>query len=363
MCNLDEKISYIFGNLKKSRDVLRGFNMFRESGYNVEELLSTAVRAALEAGAAIMEVYLYDDFGVREKADNSPVTLADLRADDIIARLLGETGLPLLSEEGRVIPFGERKAWRLSWLVDPLDGTREFISRNGEFTVNIALVEDGNPVAGVVYAPVIDVLYAGLSGAGAWRVDGASKALRPDAGKGPSRSNQHSADSGFSLNLPGSPDREGQDSGHGNGGLSLLKSAVALPCAGKDGYGIAASRSHPDDRTGAFIEEFCEMYSGTRIITRGSSLKLCMLAEGEADIYPRFRSISEWDTAAGHAIVLASGGHIVEALRIGRELVYNKEVNRNPWFIGFRDHKLLESVKGLIPKGDFPDDMIRQVTV
>ena len=328
--------------------------MFVKESTDIVRLVDVAIAAALDAGAAVREVYLCDDFGVRIKADDSPVTLADLRADAVIARLLGETGVPLLSEEGRVIPFGERKAWRLFWLVDPLDGTKEFISRNGEFTVNIALVRDGKPLAGVVYAPVIDVLYAGIVGAGAWRVDGAPGVLRPDAGKGPSRSNRHSADPENSFNPAVSPDREGQDGGAGRGGLmSRIKSAVALPCSSREGYGIAASRSFPDDLTGAFIDEFCRMYSGTRIITRGSSLKLCMLAEGEADIYPRFRNISEWDTAAGHAIVLASGGHVVEAGRTGRELVYNKKVNRNPWFIAFRDPKLLESVKGLIPKGDF----------
>ena len=325
--------------------------MFVKEDADIEGLMDVAAVAALDAGAAIREVYLCDDFGIRKKADDSPVTLADLRADTVITRLLGETGLPLLSEEGRVIPFGERKAWGLFWLVDPLDGTKEFISRNGEFTVNIALVHNGKPVAGVVYAPVTDVLYAGMAGVGAWRVDRASGALRHVADSGPSRSNQDSADLGNSFNPAASPDREIRDSGPAHVGPSLIESAVALPCSSRDGYGIAASRSFPDELTGTFIDEFCRMYSDTRIITRGSSLKLCMLAEGEADIYPRFRSIYEWDTAAGHAIVLASGGHVVEALRTGRELSYNKESCRNPWFIAFRNHGLLESVKGLIPKG------------
>ncbi len=272
-------------------------------------LMDVASTAAVEAGAVIMEVYAGDDLGVRKKPDDSPVTMADLRADAIIAERLGETGLPLLSEEGRFIPFGERKDWRIFWLVDPLDGTKEFINRNGEFTVNIALVRDGKPVAGVVYAPEIDVLYTGMVGVGAWRVDGAS----------------------------------------GHVGMPLPESAVALPCISRDSYGIAASRSSPDELTSAFIEEFCRVYRDTRIIIRGSSLKLCMLAEGEADLYPRFRDISEWDTAAGHAIVLASGGRVVEALRTGMELSYNKEPCRNPWFMAFRDQGLLEAVKGLIP--------------
>ncbi len=282
--------------------------------YGHRELIDVAMRASLEAGKVIMEVYGEKGLVVKSKADNSPVTAADLRADEAIAGVLGITGLPVLSEEGRDIPFAERQEWKRLWIVDPLDGTREFINRNGEFTVNIALVEEGKPVAGVVYAPVSDVLYAGGRGLGAWRTDGASEAFTSDP--------------------------------------YLPEKGTPMPFVHRSGYGIVASRSFRDKRTDNFIRMFAARFGNTRIVTRGSSLKLCMLAEGEADIYPRFGNISEWDTAAGHAIVLASGGHVVEALRIDRELVYNKEVSCNPWFIAFRDHKLLEGVTDLIPGGD-----------
>ncbi len=274
-----------------------------------EELLKLAAKAALEAGAEIMNVYGGDHFSIRIKADDSPVTIADLGADNIIFTLLSESGLPVLSEERAPVPYKERRSWKRFWLVDPLDGTKEFISRNGEFTVNIALIEDSEPLAGVVYAPVSDVLYAGIVGGDAWRFDRA----------------RDTALSGWPA--AGRP----------------------LPCVRKSGYGIVASRSFPDDLTLAFIDEFISRYPGTQVVNRGSSLKLCMLAEGSADIYPRFRNISEWDTAAGHAVLLASGGSMVQAASPGRQLVYNKEESRNPWFIAYRDRALLDAVLDMIP--------------
>lgn len=317
----------------------------------MEGLLSLAAKAALKAGGAIMEVYSQDDMGVENKADNSPVTVADLRADAVIASVLEISGLPLLSEEGRNIPFGERKAWDRFWLVDPLDGTKEFISRNGEFTVNIALVEGQTPVAGVIYAPVSDVLYAGIAGRGAWRLDAASgnpeDAGLEAAGESAEKKNVNCGDGAAGHHDPvGGHARDGAEF-HG---AALPEGAVTLPCIGKKGYGIVASRSFLDDRTGAFVDGFCRKFEGARIVTSGSSLKLCMLASGEADIYPRFSNISEWDTAAGHAIVVASGGFVVQALRTDMPLLYNKRDSLNPWFIACRSRELLEAVSDMIPK-------------
>ena len=283
---------------------------------NYEELTGVAVRAALAAGDVIMKVYQGGDMDVQIKDDDSPVTVADLQANAVITGMLGETGLPVLSEEGRDIPFEERRSWEKFWLVDPLDGTKEFISRNGEFTVNIALIKYGNPVAGVVYAPVNELLYTGIAGKGAWRID-----------------HVRSGDTG-------TPDP---------GSQFWIKEGRPLPCVRHKSYGIVASRSFLDDRTGTFIDKFTERYPGTRIVTRGSSLKLCMLAEGEADIYPRFSNISEWDTAAGHAILIASGGEMVQVPDIDSPLVYNKPDSRNPWFVAFNDRQMLERVKDLIP--------------
>ncbi len=279
----------------------------------VTGMIDIAVKASLEAGEMIMEVYGERSLVVESKADNSPVTEADLRADAVIARCLGETGLPLLSEEGRDVPYRERRNWKRLWIVDPLDGTKEFINRSGEFTVNIALVEGGEALAGVVYAPVSDVLYTGIAGRGAWRIDGASEACVSDP--------------------------------------FLRDKGVALPCVTRENYGIVASRSFRDKRTGNFIRQFCDRFEGTRTVTTGSSLKLCLVAEGEADIYPRFGYISEWDTAAGHAIVAASGGRVVQALDPSVPLVYNKPSHLNPWFMAFRDHELFEAVKDLVPSG------------
>jgi 3'(2'), 5'-bisphosphate nucleotidase len=273
--------------------------------HDTGKLLSVAVRAALEAGAAIMEVYGQDDFSVKMKADDSPVTAADLRAEEIITSVLAPCGLPLLSEEGQSVTYKERKEWKLFWIVDPLDGTKEFIDRNGEFTVNIALVEGEVPVAGVVYIPASDILYTGIAGGGAMKYEGASR--------------------GTGIGVP-------------------------LPSDRMPGYRITGSRSFMDENTLRFIEEFKARFEGSTMITRGGAAKLCMIAEGSADIYPRFSSISEWDTAAGQAIIAASGGFVVRAADPDSPLAYNKEKTLNPWFIAFRDRELLESVRELIPE-------------
>ncbi len=233
---------------------------------------------AVEAGKAVMEIYRTEDFGVKMKSDNSPLTLADKAAHKVIAAALQRLypDIPLLSEEGKDIPYEERKEWKKFWLVDPLDGTKEFIKRNGEFTVNIALIENNVPVLGVIYVPVRDVLYYCQVGEGARKKEGDGKPQAITTVKNPA------------------------------GG------AVAV-----------RSRSHPsEEEEKLFRERGIKDY-----ISVGSSLKFCMVAEGKAQLYYRSGPTMEWDTAAGHAIVLAAGGQIE-----GDALQYNKPVLRNGEF-------------------------------
>ena len=257
----------------------------------MENLLQLAIDAALEAGKEIMHIYddPSQDFGIERKADNSPLTLADRAAHNCIVRHLEPTGIPILSEEGAYLPYEERKAWKRLWVVDPLDGTKEFIKKNGEFTVNIALVEDGNPILGVIFVPATGVLYAGVVGEGAWKT-----APPPEEGR-----------------------------------------KESLPIEGEVGRGsftIVVSRSHLSPETEEFIEEMRRKHGEIQLISSGSSLKICLVAEGSADIYPRFAPTMEWDTAAGDAIARAAGREVVDA-KTGEPLVYNKPDLHNPWFI------------------------------
>lgn len=264
-----------------------------------EELLLASVRAALDAGRAIMEVYddPAADFQVELKADNSPLTIADKRSNSVITTHLATTGIPVLSEESRVMPYAERSGWQRLWVVDPLDGTKEFIKRNGEFTVNIALVEDGRPVLGVIYVPVLRELYWGAAGMGAGKVAGCA------------------ADSTF--------DNIG----------ALAGRSAALPCAKRSGAVVAvASRSHLNEETEAFISSLSARFGEVETVSKGSSLKFCLVAEGVADIYPRFAPTMEWDTAAGQAIAVAASCR-VELADLSAPLAYNKENLLNPWFV------------------------------
>ena len=259
-------------------------------------MVNVAIAAALEAGKEIMRIYddPSQDFGIERKADNSPLTLADKAAHNCIVRHLEPTGIPILSEEGAHLPYEERKAWRRLWIVDPLDGTKEFIKKNGEFTVNIALVEDGNPILGVILVPATGVLYAGEVGKGAWK-------------ETPSNS----------------PSR----------GRTQVRES--LPIEGevwRGSFVIVASRSHLTPETEEFIEELCREHGEVQLISSGSSLKICLVAEGKADIYPRFAPTMEWDTAAGDAIARAAGRRVVDA-NTGQPLTYNKADLHNPWFI------------------------------
>ena len=264
--------------------------------FELKNIIPTILKTTITAGQAIMEIYK-TDFNVEVKSDQSPLTLADREAHKIISSTLKNMGYPILSEEGDVVPFGERLKWDKFWLVDPLDGTKEFVKRNGEFTVNIAFVEHGNPVFGVVYAPVPDVLYIGSTEIGAFKIAQASKIKQYE----------------FWQN-----------------------DAVLLPIERQDDrFIIVASRSHLNRETEDFIAEMKTKHGQPEIISKGSSLKICMIAEGEADVYPRFAPTMEWDIAAGHAIVNASGGKIVNANAKNSELVYNKQNLLNPWFIAY----------------------------
>jgi 3'(2'), 5'-bisphosphate nucleotidase len=257
---------------------------------------SIAIRAALKAGEAILEVYESGDFGIETKEDTSPLTLADQRAHEIIVKYLDETAIPVLSEEGQHAPYEDRSNWNRFWLVDPLDGTKEFINRNGEFTVNIALVEEGKAVFGVVFAPVINELYVGIPDRGAFKCRKEKYFYQP-------------------LDY-------------------LLQFSESLPVEGPDEefFRVVASRSHYNEETRAFVESLDSGGKEISLVSKGSSLKLCLVAAGEADIYPRLGPTMEWDTAAAHAVVKSSGKNVYRTDN-GEELSYNKQNLLNPYFV------------------------------
>ena len=302
--------------------------------------LAAALAATLAAGREILEVYGKADFGTVEKEDRSPLTEADRRAHDvIISRLESETPYPVLSEEGADIPFERRAEWDLFWLVDPLDGTREFLKRNGEFTVNIALVDGrgGTPVAGIVYVPVADLLYLGIDG-GYFSNGGG----RDDSGR-----SQHDGsvqeDAGRHTKAAWRVDLASR-----RGATTLEKIRElgrVLPVAGRDrSFTVVVSRSHNSPETEEYIAALEKERGSGRAerVTTGSSIKLCMVAEGSADVYPRFGPTMEWDTAAADAVCRAAGCAVVRADRQGRDeqerepLSYNKRDLHNPWFVVLR---------------------------
>ena len=260
--------------------------------------IELALNAAIKAGEKILEVYNdpESDFSVERKADNSPLTIADKMSHEVIAKYLQDSSYPVLSEEGKAITYNERKDWQKFWLVDPLDGTKEFIKRNGEFTVNIALIENGDPVMGVIYVPVTQTLYFGQKGTGVWKMEGISKDVSVTPG--------------------------------------LLKEAgIELPVTDPNRkFTAVGSRSHSNEETAAYIKKLEEEHGEIEIISKGSSLKICMVAEGSADVYPRFGPTMEWDTGAGQAISLAAGKNVTLADH-KTPLKYNKENLLNPFFI------------------------------
>jgi 3'(2'), 5'-bisphosphate nucleotidase len=256
---------------------------------------------ALEAGRAIMDIYQSDDFNIEAKGDGSPLTLADKAANDVITKSLNlhYPEIPVLSEEGHNIPYTERKNWNQFFLVDPLDGTKEFIKRNGEFTVNIALIQNGKPIAGVVFAPALGKLYIGI-------LDLANRnwLLETSYWQLASRNWQ------------------------------LVTSNSQQPTANSQQpiFKIVASRSHNSPETEAFIQEMRTLHGVVEFVTMGSSLKICLVAEGTAHVYPRLSPTMEWDTAAAHAIALAANCTVLEH-QTQQELSYNKKNLLNPWFI------------------------------
>jgi 3'(2'), 5'-bisphosphate nucleotidase len=250
-----------------------------------EKTVAEVTRSVLEAGRHILEIYSGEP-DVSYKADSTPLTDADLASNAVLTGAL-KAYYPVLSEEGAEIPYETRRGWKRFWLVDPLDGTKEFIKRNGEFTVNVALIEDNRPVAGWVYLPVQDVLYLGIAGEGAWKTENACKKGRK----------------------------------------------TALPAEGRSGrVRVVASRSHMNAETEEFIRDLERTSGPVELVTAGSSLKFCMVAEGSADIYPRFGPTMEWDTAAADAVCRAAGARVVKAAD-SLPLEYNKENLQNPFFI------------------------------
>jgi len=260
----------------------------------INSLVDPVIKMAVEAGRNILSVYEKTAIDVKTKEDRSPLTLADTRSHNCLMQNLSPLGFPVLSEEGDIPEYENRKSRETFWLVDPLDGTKEFISRNGDFTVNIALIHRQQPVMGVVYVPVSGELFVGAPELGARYV----LIEQNDAGQWKAKSKP--------------------------------LQAAGLPR--KDGIRVVASRSHMNKETEDAIFQLEKQYGKVHLTSRGSSLKLCMVASGEAHVYPRFAPTMEWDTAAGHAVALHAGLEVVEPLT-GVPLRYNKEDLHNPWFI------------------------------
>lgn len=251
-----------------------------------KELAKEVVKIARQAGSAIMAIYGKEDFGVELKQDESPLTLADKASNDIICGALEKLPVryPIVSEENKELPYEERQTFEYNWLVDPLDGTKEFIKRNGEFTVNIALIHSGAPILGVVYVPCFDETYWAVAGQGAyWEHNGETRPLQAAS---------------FSLSGPG--------------------------------LNVVCSRSHLNEATQAFIDKL----NAPERVAKGSSLKFLILARGEAHVYPRLGPTMEWDTAAAQAVLEEAGGRVIDE-ETKAPLRYNKENLRNPYFIAY----------------------------
>ncbi|MFC0703451.1 3'(2'),5'-bisphosphate nucleotidase [Marinobacter persicus] len=243
-------------------------------------ILTDVIRIADEASERVLHIY-QSDFKVHFKEDQTPITAADLAANEIIVKGLRRIApdIPIVSEESPETPWEERKHWRRFWLIDPIDGTKDFTQRSGEFTINIAMIEDGEPVMGVVVAPALKEAFWGVKGEGAYKRDRSGKAHR-------------------------------------------IRVAEL-----RDSLRVVASKNHLNEETRAFIARL----GPHETVQAGSSLKFCRLAEGHADIYPRMSPTSEWDTAAAHAVLLAAGGKVQTP--DGKPLKYGKENIENPFFI------------------------------
>jgi 3'(2'), 5'-bisphosphate nucleotidase len=259
---------------------------------NLETLCQSCVEIAREAGSKILQIY-NTEFDVEHKDDKSPLTNADMASHhtiiDALSRLTPD--IPVLSEESAKLPFDERSQWNIYWLVDPLDGTREFIKRNGEFTVNIALIDNHKSVLGVIHVPVLDIDYFAYKGGGAFK-------------------SEHG----------GSPQ------------------PISVKKLGEDKLTVAGSRSHGSEAMQQYMARLSASYDEVEMLSMGSSLKFCLVAEGKADLYPRLGLTSEWDTAAAQCIVEQSGGHVTQTDM--SELQYNtKDSLLNPFFFVFGDDR------------------------
>jgi len=273
--------------------------MFTPSTRIFTDLFESAFRASLVAGTRIMEIYNSDNFNVSMKSDNSPLSSADKDAHELIKKHLVNSRIPIISEEGRNMQFEERRSWDIMWIVDPLDGTRQFIQKRGEFTVNIALVSEGNLLFGIIYAPALGDLYFGIKDHGSYKLK--------------------VSDINQLLTLPFE---------------QIYNQSLKLPTIVKtdDIYKILVSFYHVNQETLEYIDEMKKKHSNVEVKKVGSSLKMCLLAEGQGDVYIRYTNTYEWDTAAAQAILQGVGWDIF-SLDTGNPLTYNKESLLNPCFI------------------------------
>ena len=262
-------------------------------------LLPFAFNAAVRAGAEIMKVYNNrEGYDIEVKRDNTPLTIADRLAHNKIKEVLGETRIPILSEEGREMLYDERKNWDMFWLVDPLDGTIEFIKGNNEFTVNIALMADNECVGAIVYVPYLGKMYFAERGCGAMVLEN----IVPD-----------------------------ENATYSNDAIRQNAKALPLASASHDKFRIAVPRSHQTAETADFVEQMRKIHPEAEVVEQGSSYKFCLMAEGVIDYYPRTTTTYEWDTAAAELILTEAGGK-THSLPDHKSLQYNKENLHNPWF-------------------------------
>ncbi len=262
----------------------------------MHQLTMLALKACIAGGQATMKVYKKDDVQVMLKGDQSPLTEADINSHFAIDAVLKSSGIPMLSEEGKDIEFDERKDWSQLWVVDPIDGTKEFVKRSDEFTVNIALVEEQKPILGVILAPALDMLYWGDK-------DGAYRSVLPKRW------------------LKKDPMEVVTD---------LIP--VQLPVESTKAFTVVRSVSHFSEETKAYMDKLEGIQPASQSLSIGSSLKMCVIAEGKAQLYPRLGPTMEWDTCAGQAILEAAGGQLLDWTTKGR-LQYNREELLNPWFL------------------------------
>jgi 3'(2'), 5'-bisphosphate nucleotidase len=268
-----------------------------------EYLLTEQFNAAVRAGAAIMKIYKSStDYDVQLKSDNTPITIADRRAHETIKRALGQTRIPILSEEGRQMLYEERCNWELFWLVDPLDGTMEFIKGNNEFTVNIALMQNNICISAVIYVPYHNKIYIAERGHGAWVMEDVE------------------------------PKEEAQ---YTYKEIHAEIERLPLIANKHDNYRVAVSRSHQTSETHEHIAALRATHPNIEVVEQGSSYKFCLLADGSVDYYIRTTTTSEWDTAAGELILSEAGGTTCSYPE-GTPLFYNKESLDNPWFVAKR---------------------------